>query len=360
MRRLAAQPAALLWFMICLILASCAEQTRQYKRSYLEFEQGHYRDVSVMGGLPWCDEPCKLRATAASGIVLVESHADVQKAFADLRTAVNDPLFTRDIPPNQQQRVLDDYCLAAYRAFRLSSAANSSLVPPISLEQIQRICSKASEGVRAEINSQLTAEYGQMITGLIQTGHLKEAKNATMAYTMLPTADRSQSAQWEQQIARSTPAGASAPSQSAWLLVRDSAEHSAGSPRAGEPTPIIVGIYRRSADCRRVRHQLNGQTPHGALSPDADEANEGGLACLSSADPVWRGKNPLNMWLLLMGEQWNKSALTITCKPRAELAHAASLGIYPDAQSCDQARKELFGDIPCALCLPANDSDVAQ
>ncbi len=326
----------------------------------MEFEQGRYKDVSVMGGLPWCDEACKLRATAATGIVLVESHGDAQQAFADLHAAVTDPIFVQDIPPNQQQRVWDDYCLANYRAFKLSSAAKTSGAQALSPEQVQQNCVKASENVRAEVNSELKTEYGQMITGLIQSGHLQEAKNATAAYTMLPTADRSQSAQWEQQITRRTPAAASPAAQPTWLLVRSSAERAPGRLNAGEPSPIILGIYRRSVDCRRVRHQLSGQMPEGALDPNPHEASQSGLSCVSSADPLWGGQNPLNMWLLLMGEQWNKAALSITCKTRAELARAVSWGIYSDAQSCDQARKELFGDIPCALCVPANDSDVVQ
>jgi hypothetical protein len=349
-----------MWLVAALLLASCTEQTRQYKQSYKEFDAGNYKAVSLMGGLTWCDEGCKLRAKAASGIVLVESHGDAQQAFADLRAAVNDPAFVREVPPSQQQRVLDAYCLASYRTYKLSSATNASSIQTVSLAQVQHICGKASDNVRPEINSELKGEYGQMITGLIQSGHLQEAKNATLAYAMLPTADRSQSAQWEQQIARSTSTATSPAAQETWFLIRNSAERAPNRLRAGEPSPIILGIYRRSADCRRVRHQLGGQRPESALDSNPNHANESGLACVSNTDPVWGGQNPLTMWLLLMGEQWNRAASNITCKTRSELARAASWGIYTDAQSCDQARQELFGDIPCALCIPASDSDVLR
>ncbi len=350
----------LLWPIASLFLASCVEQTRQYKRSYTELDEGHYKNVAVMGGLPWCDEACQLRAKAANGVLLVESNSDPQLAFADLRSVVNDSLFAREIPPSQHQRIMDAYCLASYRVSKPTSAGQPGNGVVVSPEQVQQNCVKASEKVRSQVDVGLKSEYGQMITGLIQTGHLQEAKNAATAYTMLPTADRSQSAQWEQQIARSAPAAASTPTRQVWVLMRSGVDGASGRVRAGEPSPMILGVYQRAADCRRVRHQFSGQKPETALDPHADEASEGGLACVSSTDPMWGGRNPLDMWLLLMGEQWNKAQLSITCLKRNKLARSVSWGIYSDARSCDQARRELFGDLPCALCIPANDSDVVQ
>ncbi|GEM_PF-2784718 len=340
-----------------LVLFSCSEQTAPYKRSYIELDRGNYREVSLMASLPWCDEACQLRARAAKGLLMLDSNADPQATYQDLREVVRSPLFKNYIPPSQQQKLIDAYCLVSYRNFKASlgrgNPADTKLV-----ETVESDCAKASVSVRDQVNQAMARDYGQVIPGLIEHGQLEQARKATSTYVMLPNADRAKSAEWEEKIAVASQAATSSHNQ-VWLLVRRGEDHSA--PLVGEPTPIVMGVFKERANCEQEKSLRESREGAGdsALAPDASQLATK-ATCLSSSDNVWGGQKPETMWLLLMGERWDTQSMRISCKPRTELARTPSWGIYRSAGSCERARRELFGDIPCAICLPATDVDVVR
>ncbi len=358
--------------LLCLLIGACG----QYSASYRGFEAGQFQALSYAVEQNACTGGCRLRAEAARGIVLTGRNQEPAQAYEDLRATVTSPDFALAIPPNQQQRVLNTYCLASYNLWHVQGSKPGSAA---SAQQAEADCAKADAATAGRIQQRLLDGYRKQINALVGRGAAEPALRLIAEYSQLPGHDPQQVSAWEAQIGKSGAFGAPASAapgpaaptattqlapaaSSRWYLISSGAD--ADGADLGEPRPLVLGVFGRRGDCLRAAQGTGkAATPSGnteaggAQTAERPAERHGGLLrCVSSDERVWKTRPMSSMWLLLLPKmRWDPVTLSAACRPHDSAGVAKSWGIYQDARACERAKKSLASltGLECGVCLPA-------